>query len=76
MLGGIGPVKLLLPKYLIAHSEPCGGAEDGPPMRSRGLAQRRMRRVGGEPGRSKGTHRYVSAVSAEIVEGTVPTRPG
>jgi hypothetical protein len=35
-----------------------------------------MRRVDGEPGRAKGTHRYVSAVSAEIVGGTLPTRPG
>jgi hypothetical protein len=35
-----------------------------------------MRRVGVEPGRAKGTHRRVSAVSAEIVVGTLPTRPG
>jgi hypothetical protein len=38
------------------------------------LAQRRMRRVGGEPGRAKGTHRAVSAVSAEIVGGTLPEK--
>ena len=35
-----------------------------------------MRRVGGEPGRAKGAHKYESAVSAEIVGGTLPTRPG
>jgi hypothetical protein len=33
-------------------------------------------RVGGEPGRAKGTHRSVSAISAEIVGGTLPTRRG
>ena len=35
-----------------------------------------MRRVGGEPGRAMGAHMSVSAVSAEIVGGTLPTRPG
>ncbi len=40
------------------------------------LAKLRMRRIGGEPGRAKGTHMAVSAVSAEIAGGTVPTRPG
>jgi hypothetical protein len=38
------------------------------------LALRRMRRVGGEPGRAKGAHRSVSAVSAEIVGGTLPEK--
>ena len=76
MLARIGPVKPFLAKTLIAHSEACGDAEDEPPTRSRCLAQRRRRRVGGEPGRAKGTHRYVSAVSVEIVGGTLPTRPG
>jgi hypothetical protein len=62
-----------LAKALIAHSEACGRAEDELPMRSRTLTQG-MRRVGGEPGRAKGAHRYVSAVSAEIVGGTVPEK--
>jgi hypothetical protein len=38
------------------------------------LAQQRRRRVGGEPGRAKGTHMSVSAVSAEIVGGTLPEK--
>jgi hypothetical protein len=76
MLARIGPVKPLWLKYLIAHSEACGRAEDEPPTRSRALAHRRRRRIGGEVGRAKGAHRRVSAVSAEIVGGTVPTRPG
>jgi hypothetical protein len=33
-----------------------------------------MRRVGGEPGRAKGTHMNESAVSAEIVAGTLPEK--
>ncbi len=32
------------------------------------------RPVGGEPGRAKGAHRYVSAVSAEIAGGTLPEK--
>ncbi len=42
--------------------------------RSRALAKRRMHRVGGEPGRAKGAHRHVSALSAEIVGGTLPEK--
>jgi hypothetical protein len=38
------------------------------------LAQRRRRRIGGEPGRAKGTHRYVIALSVEIVGGTLPMK--
>jgi hypothetical protein len=72
MLARIGPVKPFLPKSLIAHSEACGRAEHEPPALAKGC----MRRVGGEPGRAKGTHSSVSAVSAEIVGGTLPTRPG
>ncbi len=41
MLARIGPLKPLMPKDLIAHSEACGRAEDGPPTRSHALAQRR-----------------------------------
>ena len=33
-----------------------------------------MHRIGGEPGCAKGTHMYVSAVSAEIVGGTLPEK--
>jgi hypothetical protein len=76
MLARIGPVKPFSSNFLIVHSEACGRAEDGPPTHRRALAQRRMRRVGGEPGRAKGAHRTVSAVSAEIAGGTLPTRPG
>ncbi len=68
MLARIGPVKPFLDKELIAHSEACGSAEMEPPTRSP------LRRIGGEPGRAKGTHRYVSAVSAEIVGGTLPEK--
>jgi hypothetical protein len=75
MLARIGPVKPFLPKYLIAHSEACGRAEDGPPTRSHHtLALRRRRRIGGEPGRAKKAHMSVSAVSAEIVGGTLPEK--
>jgi hypothetical protein len=49
MLARIGPVKPVWSKRLIAHSEACGRAEDGPPTRSRALALRRRRRIGGEP---------------------------
>jgi hypothetical protein len=75
MLARIGPVKPFLPRYLNAHSEPCGRAEDGPPTRSRcarkaGAASALL----GEPGRAKGTHRDMSAVSAEIVGGTLPEK--
>jgi hypothetical protein len=73
MLARIGPVKPFLLKNLIVHSEACGRAEDEPPTRSRTLAQG-MRRVGGEPSRAKGAHMDESAVSAEIVGGTLPEK--
>ena len=73
MLAGNGPVKPFLFKALIAHSEACGRAEDERPTHSRCA---RAATVGGEPGRAKGAYRYVSAVSAEIVGGTLSTRPG
>ncbi len=38
------------------------------------LAQRRRCHIGGEPGRAKGTHSDVSAVSAESVGGTLPEK--
>ena len=44
------------------------------PRAAAALALRRMRHVGGEPGRAKGTHSDVSAVSAEIVAGTLPEK--
>jgi hypothetical protein len=46
------------------------------PRAAAALALRRMTCIGGEPGRAKGAHSFVSAVSAEIVGGTLPTRPG
>ncbi len=67
-LAGIGPVKPFLEKSLIAHSEACGRAEMEPPTRSP------LRRIGGEPGRAKGTHSSVSAVSAEMVGGALPEK--
>jgi hypothetical protein len=73
MLARIGPVKPFLAKYLTAHS---GGMRPHRKGTAHALALRRRRRVGGEPGRAKGAHSDVSAVSAEIVGGTVPTRPG
>ncbi len=44
------------------------------PRAAAALALRRMRRIGGEPGRAKGTHSDVSAASAEIVGGTLPEK--
>jgi hypothetical protein len=76
MLARIGPVKPFLDKPLIAHS---GGMQPRRRWTAHALAKRRMRRrrhIGGEPGRAKGAHRRVSAISAEIVGGTLPTRPG
>ncbi len=72
MLARIGPVRPFLPKSLIAHS---GGMRPRRRWTTHALAKRRMRRVGDEPGHAKGTHMAVSAVSAEIAGGTVPTRP-
>ena len=75
MLARIGPVKPFLLKALIAQSEACGRAEGEPPraqpLRSRCDA---CARVDGEPGRAKGAHRYESAVSTEIVGGTLPEK--
>jgi hypothetical protein len=71
MLARIGPVKPFWCKSLIAHSEACGRAKKEPPTR---ILLRRRRRIGGEPGRAKGTHRTVSAVSAEIVGGALPEK--
>ena len=62
MLARIGPVKPFVAKTLIAHSEG--------PLCSRSVTIS----AGAPPG--LGTHRYVSVVSAEIVGGTLPTRPG
>ena len=71
MLARIGPVKPFLVKDLIAHS---GGMRPRQRWTAHVLAQRRLRRIGGEPGREKGAHRRVSAVSAEIVGGTLPEK--
>ena len=75
MLARIGPVKPFLDKTLIAHSEACNRAEDGPPTRGRCAAgSDEDNRIGSEPGRAKGAHRNVSALSAEIVGGTLPEK--
>jgi hypothetical protein len=71
MLARIGPVKPFLPKSLIAHSKACGAPKDEQPSAAAALVQRRRRRFGGKPGRAKGTHMSVSAVSAESVGGTL-----
>jgi hypothetical protein len=44
------------------------------PRAAAALAQRRRRRIGGEPGRAKGAHMSTSAVSAEIAGGTLPEK--
>jgi hypothetical protein len=59
MLAGIGPVKPFLPKSLIAHSEACGRAEDGPLTRSQSdacarAARRARPREGGAQGSERG----------------------
>ncbi len=75
MLPRIGPVKPFLPKCLIAHSEACGHTEKEAPSRSsHALLHQGLRRIGGEPGRAKGTHSPVSAASAEIVGGALPEK--
>jgi hypothetical protein len=76
MLARIGPVKPFLLKSLTAQREACGRTERDRPRAAAALAKRRMRRVGGVPGRAKGAHMSVSAVSAEIAGGTLPTRRG
>jgi hypothetical protein len=73
MLARIGPVKPFLDKPLTAQS---GGMRPNRRHRLCAAAALAQRRVGGEPGRAKGTHSDVSAVSAEIIGGTLPTRPG
>jgi hypothetical protein len=74
MLARIGPVKPLLFKDLIAHRNrgmrPNRTSGQGAAMRSRSVTIS----AGAPPG--LGAHRYVRAVSAEIVGGTLPTRPG
>ena len=64
-------MKPFLLKDLIAQS---GGMRPRRRWTAHALAQRRMRRVGGEPGRAKGTHKCASEVSAEIVGGTLPEK--
>ncbi len=44
------------------------------PRAAAALALQRRRRIGGELGRAKGAHSPVSAVSAEIVGGTLPEK--
>ncbi len=77
MLARIGPVKPFLANDLIAHSERCGRNEraaHAQPLRSRSVNTSARARP--REGDAKGAHRCVSAVSAEIVGGTLPTRPG
>ena len=74
MLAGNGPVKPFLVKDLIKHSEACGRTERAAHAqpRARAATHAPHRR---EPRLRVGAHMYVSAVSAEIVGGTVPTTP-
>jgi hypothetical protein len=84
MLARIGPVKPFLAKYLIAHSEACGRAEDDPPTRSHALPQRRTRRQrarsartsrpGDRPG-GAAAYRMASLVSAVMLAGIGPVKP-
>jgi hypothetical protein len=66
MLAGIGPVIPFLYKDLITHSEGCGRTERS----AHELAQRCRRCMD----RNLGTYMKVSAVSAEIVGGTLPEK--
>jgi hypothetical protein len=71
MLTRIGPARPFLDKPLTAQS---GGMRPNRRHRLCAAAALAQRRVGGEPGRAKGTHSDVSAVSAEIVGGTLPEK--
>jgi hypothetical protein len=77
ILARIGPVKPLLFKSLIAPSEASGRTADNAHAQPRARAATHAPNWW-EPGRAKGAHRdpgaykRVSAVSAEIVDGTVP----
>ena len=65
MLARIGPVKPILAKYLITHSEACGRPRAATRSHSDASA-------GARPG--VGAYRAVSAVSAEIVDGALPEK--
>ena len=68
MLAGIGPVKPFLDKDLVKHSEACGRTEETADTQrcARGARHGAHRRA------AVGAHMTVSAVSAEIVGGTLP----
>jgi hypothetical protein len=70
-LARIGPVKPFLDKSLTAQS---GGMRPNRRHRLCSAAALAQRRVGGETGRTKGTHSSVSAISAEIAGGTLPEK--
>ncbi len=74
MLARIGPVKPFLNKYLIAHSEACGRTERTAHAQPHARGEACAASGGARP--CEGAHSFVSAVSAEIVVGTVPTRRG
>jgi hypothetical protein len=69
MLARIGPVKPFLAKFLTAHSDECGRAKDEPPTArcDAGAAS------AASPAAVK-AYKCVSAVSAEIVGGTLPEK--
>jgi hypothetical protein len=75
MLPGIGPVNPFLAKLLITHTHAAACNTLRAQGESGGGAARRAPHPS-DSGKAWGTHMEVSAVSAEIVDGTLPTRPG
>jgi hypothetical protein len=73
MLAGNGPMKPFLCKDLIMHSEACGRIGMSCP---RAAARSRSKACAALAGARQfvGAHRAVSAVSAEIVAGTLPEK--
>jgi hypothetical protein len=75
MLAGIGPVSPVLAKPLITHSEACGRKGRTAHAQPR-VSSSEAYAASARARLNVGTHMNVSAVSEEIVGGTVPTRPG
>jgi hypothetical protein len=75
MLPGIEPVNPFLAKYLITHTHAAACNTLLAQGESRSGAARHAPHLR-DSGKAWGTHMEVSAVSAEIVGGTLPTRPG
>ncbi len=74
MLARIGPLKPFLDKPLITHGEACG--RTGRPANAKPHARSEACAASAGARLRMGAHMYVSAVSAESVDGTLPIRPG